>query len=37
MTGLKALLSFVLAALMLWKVLYPMVLRGHDPIVVAPW
>ncbi len=35
MTGLKALLSFVLAALMLWKVLYPMVLRGHDPIVVA--
>ncbi len=34
-TGLKALLSFVLAALMLWKVLYPAILRGHDPILVA--
>jgi len=34
-TGLKALLSFVLAALMLWKVLYPAILRGHDPILAA--
>jgi uncharacterized membrane protein len=34
-TGLKALLSFVFAVLMLWKVLYPAVLRGHDPILVS--
>ncbi|AGW13898.1 YibE/F family protein [Megalodesulfovibrio gigas] len=30
-TGLKALLSFVLTALMLWKVLVPRLLAGWDP------
>ena len=34
-TGAKALLSFVFAALMLWKVLVPCLLRGFDPIPVA--
>lgn len=34
-TGLKALLSFCLAVLSLWKLLYPAILRGHDPILVA--
>lgn len=34
-TGVKALLSFVLCALMLWKVLVPLFLKGHDPILVA--
>ena len=34
-TGAKALLSFVFAALMLWKVLVPCLLRGFDPILVA--
>ncbi len=31
-TGLKALLSFVLAVLMLWKVMFPCYLKGIDPI-----
>ncbi len=35
LTGLKALLSFGLAVLMLWKVLYPSILKGHDPIWIA--
>lgn len=34
-TGLKALLSFVLAALMIWKVMIPAFLNGYDPIFVA--
>jgi uncharacterized membrane protein len=34
-TGVKALLSFVLCALMLWKVLVPLFLKGYDPILVA--
>jgi uncharacterized membrane protein len=34
-TGLKALLSFAFAALMLWKVMVPLFLKGHDPIWVA--
>ena len=34
-TGLKALLSFALAGLMLWKVLVPLFLKGYDPIPVA--
>lgn len=34
-TGAKAMLSFVFAVLMLWKVLYPAILRGHDPILVS--
>lgn len=35
MTGVKALLSFCFALLMLWKVLYPAILKGYDPILVA--
>ncbi|NBC46769.1 MAG: YibE/F family protein [Gammaproteobacteria bacterium] len=34
-TGLKALLSFFFAALMLWKVLIPLFLHGLNPILVA--
>jgi len=34
-TGVKALLSFFFAALMLWKVLIPLFLHGFDPILVA--
>lgn len=34
-TGAKALLSFLFAALALWKVLVPWFLRGHDPIGVT--
>jgi uncharacterized membrane protein len=34
-TGVRAVLSFVFATLLLWKVLTPLLLRGHDPLVVA--
>ena len=34
-TGARALLSFVFAALMLWKVLVPCLLKGYDPILVS--
>ena len=34
-TGARALLSFVLAALLLWKVLIPGLLRGWDPLWVT--
>lgn len=34
-TGLKAILSFVFAALMIWKVMIPLFLKGKDPIFVA--
>ena len=34
-TGLKALLSFVFAALMLWKVMIPWFLEGKDPVLGA--
>jgi len=34
-TGLKALLSFVFSALMLWKVMIPAFLKGSDPIFVG--
>ncbi len=34
-TGLKALTSFLFAALLLWKVLVPLFLRGFDPLLVA--
>ncbi|HNS23087.1 MAG TPA: YibE/F family protein [Sedimentisphaerales bacterium] len=34
-TGLKAMLSFVFSILMIWKVLIPLLLREHDPILVA--
>lgn len=35
LTGVKAVLSFLFAALLLWKVLVPLFLRGHDPLYVA--
>jgi len=34
-TGAKALLSFLFTALMIWKVLLPFILKGHDPILLA--
>lgn len=34
-TGIKAVLSFLFAALLLWKVLVPLFLRGHDPLLVT--
>jgi uncharacterized membrane protein len=35
LTGLRAVVSFVFAALLLWKVLTPLLLRGHDPLLVT--
>ena len=34
-TGLKAILSFSFAVLMIWKVMIPLFLKGHNPILVA--
>lgn len=34
-TGLKALLSFILTAQVLWKILVPLLLKGWDPIFVS--
>lgn len=34
-TGVKALLSFFLSGLMLWKVMIPLFLKGHDPVLIA--
>ncbi|WP_020585767.1 YibE/F family protein [Desulfobacter curvatus] len=34
-TGIKALLSFALSGLMLWKVMVPLFLKGYDPIPIA--
>jgi uncharacterized membrane protein len=34
-TGAKALLSFIFAALMLWKILVPALLKGYNPIIVS--
>ena len=34
-TGLKALLSFILTALVLWKILVPLLLKGWDPILTS--
>ncbi len=34
-TGLRALLSFVFSGYVIWKVLVPLLLRGHDPILVG--
>lgn len=35
LTGAKALLSFVFAALAIWKILIPYFLKGYDPLWVA--
>lgn len=34
-TGLKALFSFIFTALMIWKVLAPLFLKGVDPVLAA--
>nr|WP_273483186.1 YibE/F family protein [Desulforamulus ruminis] len=34
-TGVKALLSFFLTVLMIWKFLIPMMLKGWDPIIIS--
>lgn len=34
-TGIKALMSFALSALMLWKILLPLLLKGYDPIMTS--
>lgn len=34
-TGIKAVLSFLFAALLLWKVLVPLFLQGYDPLIVT--
>jgi uncharacterized membrane protein len=35
LTGLRALLSFLFTALMIWKVMIPFFLRGSDPVLVS--
>ena len=34
-TGAKALLSFAFAGFMLWKILFPGILAGYDPVLLA--
>lgn len=34
-TGLKAILSFTFAVLMIWKVMIPLFLKGYDPILTS--
>jgi uncharacterized membrane protein len=34
-TGTKALLSFLFAGLMLWKILVPCLLKGYDPVLIS--
>lgn len=34
-TGVKALLSFVFTILVLWKVVWPLFLKGWDPIIIS--
>jgi len=34
-TGVKAILSFIFTILMLWKILWPLFLKGWDPIIIA--
>ncbi len=34
-TGLKAIISFIFTGLMIWKILLPGFLKGHDPILLA--
>lgn len=34
-TGVKAVLSFVFTVLVLWKVLWPLFLKGWDPIIIS--
>lgn len=34
-TGTKALMSFILSALIIWKVLIPSLLKGYEPLIVS--
>lgn len=34
-TGVKAILSFVMTVLMIWKILVPSLLKGYDPILLS--
>jgi Predicted multitransmembrane protein len=34
-TGVRAILSFILTILMIWKILIPMFLGGHNPIIIS--
>lgn len=34
-TGFKALLSFIFSALVIWKLMVPLYLKGHDPVYVG--
>lgn len=34
-TGIRAILSFVITVLMIWKILVPMYLNGYDPIITG--
>ena len=34
-TGIKALLSFLFTAFVLWKVLLPLLLRGMQPLLIS--
>ncbi|MBN2589862.1 MAG: YibE/F family protein, partial [Sedimentisphaerales bacterium] len=34
-TGLKAMLSFIFSAMMIWKIMLPLFLKGYDPILLA--
>jgi uncharacterized membrane protein len=36
-TGLKAVLSFVFSALVLWKLFFPLLLSGYSPIATGIW
>ncbi len=35
LTGMKALLSFLFAAMMIWKVMVPLFLKDYDPVVIS--
>ena len=34
-TGLKAALSFIFAAMVLWKIFFPLILRGYPPLLMG--
>ncbi|MBN2285946.1 MAG: YibE/F family protein [Tissierellales bacterium] len=34
-TGIRTLLSFAFALLMIWKILIPFMLKGYDPLIIA--
>ena len=34
-TGVRAILSFIFTVLMIWKILIPSFLRGHNPVIIS--